>query len=75
MDYVDYKIHQVREIYCLENKPANLSLSNINAENNIHNNFLDFYITNLNSIQSSDWQSNNNYVPKEITMRKIQILN
>jgi len=64
MDFSDYKIHQVREIYCLENKPANLSLSNIHSENNIHNNFLDFYITNLNlnNIQYSQKSNKKLYI-------------
>jgi len=42
MDYYDYKIHNVREIYCQEDSPGKLSLSNEALDGNEYPSFFNF---------------------------------
>ena len=42
MDYNDFKIHKVREIYCMEDTPSNLKLSNKIKSRFLGKRFLDF---------------------------------
>ena len=60
MDFNNYKIHQVSTIVCFENTPANVSLSNINNRQNIHNNFFDYYFTKSNITQNEKLSNKNN---------------
>jgi len=54
MDYENYKIHSVREIQCIEDEPANISLSE-NITNDLSNsNFLNFNFINNIKLKNSN---------------------
>ena len=57
MDYENFKMHRVREIQCIEDEPANISLSE-NITNNLFNrNFLNF-----NFINNTQLTNNSNLI-------------
>jgi len=57
MDYENFKMHRVREIQCIEDEPANISLSE-NITNDLFNrNFLNF-----NFINNTQLTNNSNLI-------------
>ena len=71
MDYENYKIHSVREIQCIEDEPANISLSD-NVTNDLSNsNFLNF-----NFINNTQLTNRSNFINTVyIIITKILIIN
>ena len=72
MDYNDHKIHRVREIECLENEPANISLSNsvdIGTNNFLKYSFIkpDEYFQNYSNENNSS--SNHNIIKDDETSK------
>jgi len=54
MDYNDFKVHKVNEIYCLEDYPSNLKISNKNKTRFLGKKFLkfDFNFTRIEDIEN-----------------------
>ena len=71
MDYENFKMHRVRQIQCIEDEPANISLSD-NVTNDLTNsNFLNF-----NFINNTQLTNRSNFINTVyIIITKILIIN
>jgi len=56
MDFEDFKIHHVREIYCEEDEPANISIANKGSNSDLYPSFFEF---NFNFNKSYENNKNN----------------
>ena len=61
MDFNNYNLRSVREIFCIEDKPANISLSNSAADKNEYPTFLkfDFNFSKYSTIKKDFYFQNN----------------
>jgi len=62
MDFNNYNLHSVREIFCIEDEPANISLSNSAVDKNEYPTFLkfDFNFSKYSTINKDFYFPNNN---------------
>jgi len=62
MNFNNYNIRSVREIFCIEEEPANISLSNSAADKNEYPSFLkfDFNFSKYSTINKDFYFPNNN---------------
>jgi len=62
MDYENFKMHRVREIQCIEDEPANISLSDLLNSNFFNFNFINnTQLTNSSNLISTVYNNDENF--------------